>query len=92
MENLLDTRRRCRRSDQIRHDVSFPLLTLHLGKDRIRFSAGFIQKENIVYTGVLQIFRSRKTDELSRTLPFFEFDQNKWVILGQELTEINLRK
>jgi hypothetical protein len=42
-----------------RHDVTFPLLTLHRGKDRVHFSTGFFQKENIVYTGVLQIFRTK---------------------------------
>jgi hypothetical protein len=36
-----------------RHDVTFPLLTLHRGKDSVHFSTGFFQKENIVYTGVL---------------------------------------
>jgi hypothetical protein len=36
-----------------RHDVTFPLLTLHRGKDRVHFCTGFFQKENIVYTGVL---------------------------------------
>jgi hypothetical protein len=44
---------------KIRHDVSFPLLTLHRGKDRVHFSTGFFQKENIVYTGVPQIFRTK---------------------------------
>jgi hypothetical protein len=39
-----------------RHDVT---LTLHRGKDRVHFSTGFFQKENIVYTGVLQIFRTK---------------------------------
>jgi hypothetical protein len=42
-----------------RHDVTFPPLTLHRGKDRVYFSTGFFQKENIVYTGVLQIFRTK---------------------------------
>jgi hypothetical protein len=42
-----------------RHDITFPLLTLHRGKDRVHFSTGFFQKENIVYTGVLQIFRTK---------------------------------
>jgi hypothetical protein len=42
-----------------RHDVTFPLLTLHRGKDRVHFSTGFFQKENIVYTGVLQIFHTK---------------------------------
>jgi hypothetical protein len=42
-----------------RHDVTFSLLTLHRGKDRAHFSTGFLQKENIVYTGVLQIFRAK---------------------------------
>jgi hypothetical protein len=41
------------------HDVTFPLLMLHRGKDRVHFSTGFFQKENIVYTGVLQIFRTK---------------------------------
>jgi hypothetical protein len=42
-----------------RNDVTFPLLTLHRGKDRVHFSTGFFQKENIVYTGVLPIFRTK---------------------------------
>jgi hypothetical protein len=43
-----------------RHDVTFPLLTFHRGKDRVHFfSTGFFQKENIIYTGVLQIFRTK---------------------------------
>jgi hypothetical protein len=29
---------------KIRHDVTFPLLTLHRGKDRVHFSTGFFQK------------------------------------------------
>jgi hypothetical protein len=32
--------------------TSLFLLTLHRGKDRVHFSTGFFQKENIVYTGV----------------------------------------
>jgi hypothetical protein len=36
-----------------RHDVTFPLLTLHRGKDRVHFSTGIFQKETLVYTGVL---------------------------------------
>jgi hypothetical protein len=42
-----------------RHDVTFPLLTLHRGKDRVHFSTGFFQKENLFYTGVLLIFRTK---------------------------------
>jgi hypothetical protein len=42
-----------------RHDVTFPLLTLHRGKYRVHISTGFFQKENIVYSGVLQIFRTK---------------------------------
>jgi hypothetical protein len=38
-----------------RHDVTFPLLTLHHGED---FSTGFSLQQNIVYTGVLQIFHT----------------------------------
>jgi hypothetical protein len=44
---------------KIRHDVTFPLLTLHRGKDRVHFSTGFFQKEDVVCTGVLQIFRTK---------------------------------
>jgi hypothetical protein len=44
---------------KIRHAVTFPLLTLHRGKDRLLFSTGFFQKENIVYTGILQIFHTK---------------------------------
>jgi hypothetical protein len=43
-----------------RHDVTFALLTLYRGKDCVHFSTGFFQKENIVYTGVLQIFHTKK--------------------------------
>jgi hypothetical protein len=42
-----------------RHGVTFPLLTFHRGKYHVHFSTGFFQKENIVYTGVLQIFRTK---------------------------------
>jgi hypothetical protein len=52
---------------KIRHDVSFPLLTLHRGKDRVHFSTGFFQKENIVCSGVLQIFYTI-TDQIMRNL------------------------
>jgi hypothetical protein len=41
-----------------RQDVTFPLLTLHRGKDRMHFSTGYFQKENIVYAGILQIFHT----------------------------------
>jgi hypothetical protein len=47
-----------------RHDVTFPLLTLHREKDRVHFSTGFFQKENIVYTGVLQLFHTTKPSGL----------------------------
>jgi hypothetical protein len=40
------------------HDITFPLLTLHRGKDRVHFSTGFSPKQNIVNTGVLQIFHT----------------------------------
>jgi hypothetical protein len=33
---------------KIRHAVTFLLLTLHRGKDRVHFSTGFFPKENIV--------------------------------------------
>jgi hypothetical protein len=48
-----DNRRRAGGETKRRHDVTFPLLTLHRGNDRVRFSTGFFQKENIVYNGVL---------------------------------------
>jgi hypothetical protein len=32
---------------------------LHCGKDRVHFSRGFFQKENIVYAGILQIFHTK---------------------------------
>jgi hypothetical protein len=41
------------------HDVTFPLLTLHRGKDRAHFSTGFFHKENIFYAGVLPIFHTK---------------------------------
>jgi hypothetical protein len=43
---------------KIRHDVTFSMLTLHREKDRVHFSKGFFQKENIVYAGVLQVFHT----------------------------------
>jgi hypothetical protein len=42
-----------------RHDVTFPLLTLHREKDRVHFSTGFFQIETTVYAGVLQIFHTK---------------------------------
>jgi hypothetical protein len=48
-----------------RHDVTFPLLPYHCGKDRVHFSTGFIQKET------LSIPASCRTDEISRTTRFF---------------------
>jgi hypothetical protein len=51
-----------------RHDITFPLLTLPRGKDRVHFSTGFFQKENIVYIPVSCRFFVRKTDDILRTL------------------------
>jgi hypothetical protein len=34
---------------KIGHDVTFPLLTLHRGKDRVHFSTGFFQKADFSY-------------------------------------------
>jgi hypothetical protein len=52
-----------------RHDVAFPLLALHRGKDLVHFSTGFFQKENIVYTLPAPCrFFIRITDEILRTL------------------------
>jgi hypothetical protein len=48
---------------KIRHDVTFPLLTLHRGKDCEHFSTGFFQKEDIVYTGI-----SYKTEDSKHCL------------------------
>jgi hypothetical protein len=54
--------------------------------------------ENIVYADVLQIFHKKKTMRILRTLrlmhdgiSFDKIYRNKWVILGQELTENNLK-
>jgi hypothetical protein len=41
-----------------RHDVTFPLLTLHCEKYRVHFSTGFSPEQNIVYPGVLLIFHT----------------------------------
>jgi hypothetical protein len=58
-----------------RHGVTFPLLTLHRGEDRVHFCTGFFQKENMVYTGVLQIFSYEK---LMRSRVLVKSYQNKW--------------
>jgi hypothetical protein len=50
-----------------RHDVAFPLLTLHRGKDRVHFCTGFFQKESIVYTGVLHIFHTKNRWDLENS-------------------------
>jgi hypothetical protein len=50
-----------------RHDITFPLMTLHRGKDRLHFSTGFFQKENIVYAGVLQIFHTKNRRDLENS-------------------------
>jgi hypothetical protein len=50
-----------------RHDVTFPLLTLHGGKDRIHFSTGFIQKKTLSIP-VSCRFIVRKTNDILRTL------------------------
>jgi hypothetical protein len=48
--------------------VTFPLLTLHHGKDRVHFSTGFFQKENICPYRYPADFSYKKTDENLRTL------------------------
>jgi hypothetical protein len=50
-----------------RHDVTFLLLTLHRRKDRVHFSTGFFQKENIVYTGVLHIFHTHNQRDIENS-------------------------
>jgi hypothetical protein len=40
---------------------------LHRGKDRVHFSTGYFQKENIVYTGVLQIFHKKNRWDLENS-------------------------
>jgi hypothetical protein len=50
-----------------RHDITFPLLTLHCGKDRVHFPTGFFQKENIVYPGVLQIYHTKNRRDLENS-------------------------
>jgi hypothetical protein len=42
-----------------RHDVTFPLLTLHCGKRSCTFFYKICQNENIVYAGVLHIFDTK---------------------------------
>jgi hypothetical protein len=49
------------------HDVTFPLLTLHCGKDRVHFSTGFIQKKTLSMPASCRCF-IRKTDDILRTL------------------------
>jgi hypothetical protein len=46
---------------------TFPLLTLHRGKDRVHFSTGFIQKKTLSIPVSCRFF-IRKTDEILRTL------------------------
>jgi hypothetical protein len=50
-----------------RHDVTFPLLTLHRGKYRVHFSTGFSKKKTLSIPASCSFF-IRKTDEISRTL------------------------
>jgi hypothetical protein len=52
-----------------RHDVTFPLLTLHRGKDRtgIHFSTGFSKKKTLSIPVSYRFF-VRKTDDILRTL------------------------
>jgi hypothetical protein len=38
---------------KIRHVITFPLLTLHRGKDRVHFSTGFFQKDDVLRTLLL---------------------------------------
>jgi hypothetical protein len=78
-----------------RHDVTFPRHST-AEKDRLHFSTGFTQKKTIMSTCILLAScRFFKTDEISKTLHLMQdgisFDK-KWVILGEELTEKNLRK
>jgi hypothetical protein len=51
-----------------RQDVTFPLLTLHRGKDCVHFSIGFFKKKN--YTGILQIFHTKNRWDIEN----FAFD------------------
>jgi hypothetical protein len=48
------------------HDVTFLLLTLHRGKDRVHFSTGFFQ-EHCLQPASCRFF-IRITDEILRTL------------------------
>jgi hypothetical protein len=50
-----------------RHDVTFPLLTLHRGKDRVDFSTGFSKKKILSIPASCRFF-IRKTDEILRNL------------------------
>jgi hypothetical protein len=71
---------------KIRHDVTFPLLTLHREKDFSKKKALSIPVSCSFFIGI--------TDEIMRNLLLMHDGKipSKWVILGQELTENNLRK
>jgi hypothetical protein len=54
-----------------RHDVTFPLLTLHRGKDRVHFSNIFLHdfsKKKTLSIPVSCRFFVRKTDDILRSL------------------------
>jgi hypothetical protein len=51
-----------------RHDIiTFPLLTLHRGKDRVHFSTGFSKKKTLSIPESCRFF-VRKTDDILSTL------------------------
>jgi hypothetical protein len=52
---------------KIRHDVTFPLLTLHRGKDRVHLLQDFSKKKTLSIP-VSCRFIVRKTDDILRTL------------------------
>jgi hypothetical protein len=80
-----------------RHDVTFPLLTLHREKIVYIFLQDFSKKKTLSI--LVSCTFVRKTDDILRTLllmhdgvRLIKSNQNKWVILGHELTENNVRK
>jgi hypothetical protein len=76
------------------HDVTFPLLTLPVQKIVYIFVQDFSKKKTLSIPASCRFF-IRKPDEVLRTLLLMHDGisyQNKWVILGHELTENNLRK
>jgi hypothetical protein len=95
MENLLDNRRRCERSDQRTSWCHFSSVDVAPRRRSCKCLYRIYPKENIVYTGRPADFSDEKQmryRELCLWCSLIKSYQNTWVILGQELTENNRRK